>query len=231
MANLVNGSVVNEKNHKKVKRAFIIGGIVMIVLALFMMTFGVIEIVRGAKMMSEADQQKETISMDDPDWFEKSKAESDAKRARESKAIANLIPGIFLTVLGLPIIAGGITLIARANLRELAAFGVSSVAPVVGDTVEYANKEIVPGVADATKTIIGSVAGGIAGGISGGIAQGKESANNIKCPTCGKENNKKNKFCKYCGAEINAKLHCTQCGTELSSDTDFCPNCGNKIEK
>lgn len=112
-------------------------------------------------------------------------------------------------------------------MRELAAFGVSSVAPVVGDTVEYANQEIVPGVAEATKTIIG----GVVGGVAGGVAEGKNTVNQVKCPACGKANSKKNKFCQYCGAEINAKAHCTQCGAELSSDSDFCSNCGSKVEK
>ena len=232
MANFVNGSVVNEKNHKKVKRMFLIGGIAMIVVALFMMTFGVIKIVQGAKILGEPlNFQRENISREDPDWFDKTtsqdKAESDAKQERATKGMANLIPGVLLTFFGLPLIAGGITLVARANMRELAAFGVSSVAPVVGDTVEYANQEIVPGVAEATKTIIG----GVVGGVAGGVTEGKNTVNQVKCSACGKANSKKNKFCKYCGAELSAKAHCTQCGAELSSDSDFCSNCGSKVEK
>lgn len=144
--------------------------------------------------------------MESPTWFEDS-----------SSGGRFIVFGTFILGLALMSIVASIALFIKAHTRELASFRVSSVAPVVTDAIKYANKELLP----ETKNTIETIAKGVS----------KAKDNENACPSCGKGNKKSNKFCAYCGAEMEKHLHCTQCGAELEQNTSFCPSCGKKIEK
>lgn len=54
----------------------------------------------------------------------------------------------------------------------------------------------------------------------------------MKCKKCNTENNKENKFCTSCGAELhnNNIIFCPGCGTENETTNNFCIKCGNNLE-
>lgn len=199
----LDGKYVNEENHLKMKKLFKNIGIAMICVAAVMIAIGIVLVVKGSSLMNGS-------SMDDPDWFKNSEAGG-----------RWVFGGSSLIIFAVAFIAGGITFIVRAHTRELASFAASSVAPVAADTIKYANKEIVPEIGNTLETITGSVAKSISTAKNGGKA----------CPKCGKANKKTNKFCAYCGTEMNSILHCTECGAELDADAAFCPSCGKKVDR
>lgn len=61
------------------------------------------------------------------------------------------------------------------------------------------------------------------------LSKGNESL--IKCPSCGAENDKNNKFCDECGASLKIKTPklCPNCGQEVGEGKKFCGECGTKL--
>lgn len=54
----------------------------------------------------------------------------------------------------------------------------------------------------------------------------------IKCPVCGEKLPKNSKFCKHCGAKIeasSAKWYCPTCDKVIDAGSKFCPYCGAKL--
>lgn len=62
-----------------------------------------------------------------------------------------------------------------------------------------------------------------------------ESAEKVKCPSCGAEVKKDSKFCSHCGEGMESEVipagqsFCSQCGVELKKNLKFCTKCGHKI--
>ncbi|GFP24277.1 hypothetical protein HKBW3S09_01744, partial [Candidatus Hakubella thermalkaliphila] len=53
----------------------------------------------------------------------------------------------------------------------------------------------------------------------------------IACPQCGTVNSPGARFCKHCGARLEAQVViCPKCGAENKPEAKFCANCGTKIE-
>lgn len=55
----------------------------------------------------------------------------------------------------------------------------------------------------------------------------------IKCSKCGGELVDDAKFCKFCGASVEAEswqIVCPSCGNSLSADAWFCSNCGARLD-
>lgn len=54
------------------------------------------------------------------------------------------------------------------------------------------------------------------------------------CPGCGRIVGEKEKFCRYCGADLSMekvkKVYCAQCGNELSASDIFCGKCGSAAD-
>jgi len=53
----------------------------------------------------------------------------------------------------------------------------------------------------------------------------------IKCSNCGAINRINSKFCKGCGASMQALEKCPQCGNKLDPDASFCQECGFQARK
>lgn len=178
---------------------------IFIYVGIALIVVAVILIIIGSLLISKGTKLLNT-DMESSTWFEDS-----------SSGGRFIVFGTFILGLALMLVVSSIVLFLKAHTRELASFKVSSVAPVATDAIKYANKELLP----ETKNTIETIANGIS----------KAKNNEKACPSCGKENKKSNKFCAYCGAEMEKHLRCTQCGAELEQDTSFCPSCGKKIEK
>ena len=59
----------------------------------------------------------------------------------------------------------------------------------------------------------------------------------VACPNCGAANDPGTKFCRECGAKLEApppaepqKRFCPSCGKEVAPGIKFCPECGQKME-
>lgn len=53
-----------------------------------------------------------------------------------------------------------------------------------------------------------------------------------RCTQCGKQFDDGNKFCTFCGGnleDINKKLFCVNCGKKINAGSKFCDFCGTKI--
>lgn len=53
---------------------------------------------------------------------------------------------------------------------------------------------------------------------------------NVKCSSCGVENNKNDKFCSNCGGNLTGTV-CSGCGAKIGSGVKFCPECGSRINQ
>ena len=51
--------------------------------------------------------------------------------------------------------------------------------------------------------------------------------NQLKCPRCQSENQRKRKFCRECGGKLQAR--CPQCGSDNQLDDKFCGECGQVL--
>lgn len=136
------------------------------------------------------------------------------------------IGGFAMTAFGVCMVIISIVTFVYAHRREIMAYEVSTVAPIVKETTEFVANDIVPSVNKA----VGGFTEAVAGGISTGIAKGKNSSKKLKCPKCGELNEPNSKFCGNCGVKFVFAKHCSQCGEELKSTDKFCANCGQKIE-
>lgn len=56
----------------------------------------------------------------------------------------------------------------------------------------------------------------------------KENEEKIKCPNCGTEVPKGNKFCGNCGTKLEEEYLCKKCGQKLDAGSKFCGNCGTR---
>lgn len=131
--------------------------------------------------------------------------------------------GGFSLVIGFALLGFGLQAFFVAHAREIASYGASSVAPVVGDTMNYVTDKVSPSVNDAV--------GEMAETITSGIKKGKSSSRKIKCSKCGAENNARNKFCANCGEKLAKDKNCSNCNAKIEEGTKFCPNCGTKVDE
>ena len=57
----------------------------------------------------------------------------------------------------------------------------------------------------------------------------KGTVNMVKCPNCGVEIDKNDKYCGKCGKSLENTKICKKCKTENSADSFVCTNCGEKF--
>lgn len=73
----------------------------------------------------------------------------------------------------------------------------------------------------------GNAMGNMADNTMGSMNQ--KQVEKAKCPVCGADINKGEKFCPSCGKKLVDS--CPDCGAELVPGAKFCPNCGKKLIK
>ena len=112
-----------------------------------------------------------------------------------------------LTILGFPCIAFGIGMIVFSFSQNIARFIKNEYAPVVNEW----SKDISPALEN------------YASAIKDGLFNNDE----IIC-TCGKRNQKDDKFCSECGKALQSI--CSACGKVIETDNKFCSACGQKLE-
>ncbi len=202
----LNGKVVNEENYKKVKKSLKKTGKILLIIGGLFALAGIILLIVGFCGLSNF--QTQSLNPTQP--------------PKMPSVIPFVIGGILLAV-GIAMLIFGVYATFFAHGREIMAFGASTTAPVVGETVDYIANKTAPG--------LGKVAGSVAEGIAGGIARGKAAGSKVKCSNCGELNSPQNKFCGKCGTPLKVEKHCPQCGTKIENGVNFCPNCGNKVEE
>lgn len=123
---------------------------------------------------------------------------------------------------------------------------------VIGDVGRYAQFQAADAMRDAANNPSGGA--GIGAGLGAGFAIGNQMAGQmsnamnqsqqesgggvgaatVKCPKCGASHSGAGKFCKECGAKLEAAsqtVPCVKCGAQLQVGAKFCNECGVKQEK
>lgn len=208
----MDGQYVNEGNHQKFKRklnkiglGFLIVGIAMLAVGI---TLFIIGLTRQSVPPADLLTPVESMTYD---------------MSNTLTSMGYLIGGGFLFVIGFGLTFYGVYALFFAHARDIAAFGASSIAPVVNDTVNY--------VADNTAPAVNKAIGGLAENITSGIVKGKQATSKKKvCSKCQQTNDANAKFCDNCGEKLQTENICPNCGEKLEEKTKFCPNCGNKIK-
>ena len=202
----LNGKYVNEENHQKIKSKLKKVGIVLMIVGACLAVAGLVMLVIGFSSFGKS-------SLDDPQGMFTS----------ASSSMTMFIVGGFGLAIGVGLFGYGVYATFFAHAREIASFGASSIAPVVGDTVNY--------MADSVSPSVNNAVGGMAEAITSGITKGKRDSKKIVCAKCGAENNAKNKFCANCGEKLAKDKYCSNCNAKIEEGTKFCPNCESKIDE
>jgi uncharacterized membrane protein len=129
-------------------------------------------------------------------------------------------PTLFwLIFVGFPLIFVGGVISALGYAGKMARYAAGEVAPVGKDALNY--------MAHGIKGAVGELAGAIGAGLRGEAASDSPSV--VHCPECDVDNDADAKFCKACGAKINAAITCPACSEANDPDAKFCDNCGQSL--
>jgi hypothetical protein len=91
----------------------------------------------------------------------------------------------------------------------------------LGTVVNYASREVAPGV--------GHLAEAVSRGIRDGISDDEDDPEDgRRCPSCGEDNDHDAKFCSGCGTAIGKTKACPSCGEMNDADARFCDECGQR---
>lgn len=198
----MNGNYVNEQAHQKGKAFFKKAALIAGLIALAFLIVGIILIVVGAN--------KKVPNMLEEGWFE-----------ADSSRTGTIFGGIALIAFAL--IPGGvaISMLVTAHKRDILAYEASSVAPVVGETVNY--------IADETSPAIQKVVGAVSTGVAEGVVKAKTAlAGNSNTNQNAGQNAGQNAQSE--GQTASAVKYCQECGTKNPRRAKFCSNCGRKFE-
>jgi hypothetical protein len=119
-------------------------------------------------------------------------------------------------VVGLPILAVGLTISKFAYLGTIVRYMFGEVAPVSKDATNY----IVAGTKDSIRDVAAAMGEGFA---AAGTLQ------RLRCHNCNTDNDLTANFCDNCGAAIVKSRHCDKCGEQNDPDARFCDNCGTAV--
>ena len=184
----LNGKVVNEANHQRVKTKLQKIGYVLLGVGAVLSIIGIVLLILGFTSMGKTVEKPLEPGMPMGQGF--------------SSSIGLFIGGGILLIIGLGMVAFGVYASFFAHAREIAAYGASTVAPVIGETATY--------LADETSPAIQKVTSAISNGIRGKQPDEKVETQSVEAP---------NPDIKYC----------TVCGAKNTRDAKFCTRCGNKF--
>ncbi len=185
----LNGKYVNEANHQKVKTKLQKIGYVLLGVGAVFAIVGIVLLILGFTSMGKTVEKPL-----DP--------ETPVVGQGFSSAVGFFAGGGILLMLGLGMLAFGVYASFFAHAREIAAYGASTVAPVIGETANY--------LADETSPAIQKVTSAISNGIRG--KQPNETVETQSAPA-------PNPDVKYC----------TECGSKNTREAKFCTKCGHKF--
>ncbi len=184
----LNGNYVNEENHQKVKTKLQKIGYVLLGVGAVFSIVGIVLLIFGFTSMGKIVEKTEPGIPTVGQGF--------------SSSIGLFIGGGILLTIGIGMFAYGVYASFFAHAREIAAYGASTVAPVIGETTNY--------LADETSPAIQKVTSAISNGI-----RGKQP--NEKAETQSEQ-------------QINSDIkYCTECGAKNTRESKFCTKCGNKF--
>lgn len=175
----MNGKYVNEEKHQQVKRKLNKVGVVLLCLGAVLSIVGIVLVIIGFTSFAN--------SMGDMNG-----------------GFGNLglfVAGGFLMTIGFGMFGYGVYAVFFAHARDIAAFGASTVAPVVGETANYLAEETSP----AIEKVVGAVAKGIKAKPEEANTNATTTPKAVKyCTNCGEKNSKTAKFCSSCGTKFDS---------------------------
>ena len=199
------GKFANEQMYKRWKTRLIIIGSILLVVGIGLAVYGIINFIGaiGAGASSTSSSTSSATTFEERTSMMDSKFET--SRNNMINGAKSSFFGIFLMFFGGIGIMVGISLLTKAFKREMASYGVATVAPVAKDVADYASDEIIP-------TVVKS------------IKDAKETKTEEK-----QDESKETKIEEKQG-EREEVIYCSKCGAKNDNLSNFCTKCGNKIK-